>query len=65
MVNFKRSNNEEDEKKELGDVIKDEKLNEKENLKSSIKECSTSDEQVSTFKSADTNGGNEEKTVIA
>jgi len=65
MMNFKRSNNEEDEKKELADVVKDEKLNEKENLKSSIKECSTSDEQVSTFKSADNSDGNEETTVIA
>ena len=64
VITFKGSNNEEDgalEKQDCTDEIKDEKsIDKKESLKnrSSIKECSVGDEQVSTFKSADTGVGN-------
>jgi len=69
VITFKGSNNEEDgtfEKQECADEIKDEKsIDRKESLKnrSSIKECSIGDEQVSTFKSG-VGSGNEETARI-
>ena len=70
VMAFKGSSAEKDDAKECNGVIKDEKsVVEKENLKnkSSIKECSAGDEQVSTFKSANAEVGNgiEETTLIS
>jgi len=68
----KGSSTEKDDAQEHKDVIKDEKsFVEKKNPrnKSSMKECSTGDEQVSTFKSANTKAkvgnGNKETAFIS